>query len=80
MIRRAFLRRMAHAAMAGMLGAELLLRAPSFEPEPFKYFTVTPMTAQDVENAQALEAILNWTSENRPEWIQEAYNETLGAL
>ena len=28
MIRRAFLRRMAHAAMAGMLGVELLTRAP----------------------------------------------------
>ncbi len=33
MIRRAFLRRMAHAAMAGMLGAELMLRAPKVEDE-----------------------------------------------
>ncbi len=29
MIRRAFLRRMAHAAMAGMLGVELMVRAPT---------------------------------------------------
>ena len=31
MIRSAFFRRMAHAAMAGMLGAELVLRAPRWE-------------------------------------------------
>ena len=29
MIRRAFMRRMAHAALAGMLGAELTWRAPA---------------------------------------------------
>ena len=32
MIRRSFLRRMAYAAMAGMLGAELTWRAPKIEP------------------------------------------------
>lgn len=31
MIRRAFLCRMAHAAMAGMLGVELMVRAPKVE-------------------------------------------------
>lgn len=80
MIRRAFLRRMASAAMAGMLGLELMSRAPVFQAKPLQYFTVTPMSAEDVENAQAVEAILNWTAENRPEWIKRAYNEALGAL
>ena len=41
MIRRAFLRRMAHAAMAGMLGVELLTRAPRFvdDPDVVRYYT-----------------------------------------
>ncbi len=35
MIRRAFLRRMAHAAMAGMLGVELLARAPEVDDDVY---------------------------------------------
>ena len=43
MIRRTFLRRMAHAAMAGMLGAELAWRAP----RPEGLLTVTSGASLD---------------------------------
>ena len=51
MIRRKFLRRMAHAAMAGMLGAELMWRAPEVV-----YPTGDPYTATYPQ----------WTANNIP--------------
>ena len=50
MIRRAFFRRMAHAAMAGMLGAELMLRAPRLvdDPSVVRYYTTKAIEGLEV--------------------------------